>query len=133
MPGEIRFGTERLKVPVTSTNLRSIVQRHLRVLATRELREKVMHHASAHGLAVRRVTIRDQKSRWGSCSSKGTISLNWRLIQTPASVSEYVILHELAHLRHMNHSTRFWQEVEKLCPDYRRAQLWLKEHQRLLH
>ncbi len=92
-----------------------------------------MHHASAHGLAVRRVTIRDQKSRWGSCSSKGTISLNWRLIQTPASVSEYVILHELAHLRHMNHSTRFWQEVEKLCPDYRRAQLWLKEHQRLLH
>lgn len=132
-PGEIGFGTERLRVPATSFNLRSIVRRHLRVLATRELPEKVMDHASAHGLAVRRVTIRDQKSRWGSCSSKGTISLNWRLIQTPASVSEYVILHELAHLRHMNHSTRFWREVEKLCPDYRRAKLWLKEHQQLLH
>ena len=132
-PDEIGFGTERLRVPVTSMNLRSMVQRHLRVLATRELPERVMHHASGHGLAVRRVTVRDQKSRWGSCSSKGTISLNWRLIQTPASVSEYVILHELAHLRHMNHSTRFWQEVEKLCPDYRRAKLWLKEHQQLLH
>jgi hypothetical protein len=58
--------------------------------------------------------------------------LNWRLIQTPDFVSDYVILHELAHLRQMNHSAKFWQEVENLCPDFRRAKLWLRAHQRLL-
>ena len=62
----------------------------------------------------------------------GTISLNWRLIQTPASVSDYICLHELVHLRQMNHSPGFWREVERVCPDYRMAKHWLKEHSGLL-
>jgi len=76
---------------------------------------------------VKRVTVRGQRTRWGSCSRRGTISLNWRLIQTPEDVRDYIILHELAHLRQMNHSDRFWREVERLCPDYRSAERWLKQ------
>ena len=80
------------------------------------------------GISVRRVSVRNQRSRWGSCSRRGTISLNWRLIQTPVFVRDYVILHELAHLRQMNHSARFWREVARLCPDFQIAEAWLKRH-----
>jgi predicted metal-dependent hydrolase len=78
------------------------------------------------------VTVRNQRTRWGSCSRRGTISLNWRLIQTPPFVSDYIILHELMHLREMNHSPRFWRQVETVCPGYRTAEEWLKPHASLL-
>lgn len=68
----------------------------------------------------------------GSCSRRGTVSLNWRLIQTPSFVRDYIILHELAHRRHMNHSNKFWQEVKRLCPDYLLAERWLKQNAKLL-
>jgi predicted metal-dependent hydrolase len=83
-------------------------------------------------LTVRRVTVRSQRTRWGSCSRRGTISLNWRLIQTPAFVQDYIHLHELAHLIEMNHSEKFWRQVERLCPDYLAAERWLKQHRNLL-
>jgi len=76
--------------------------------------------------------VRNQKTRWGSCSRRSTISLNWRLVQVPPFVSDYILLHELAHLREMNHSRRFWHVVEQMCPDYHIAERWLKEHSRLL-
>jgi predicted metal-dependent hydrolase len=91
-----------------------------------------MELAALHGIEVGRVSVRNQRSRWGSCSRRGTISLNWRLIQTPERVRDYIILHELAHRRHMNHSPRFWQEVEWLCPDYLEAERWIKRHGRWL-
>jgi predicted metal-dependent hydrolase len=78
------------------------------------------------------VTVRNQRSRWGSCSRRGTISLNWRLVQTPLFVRDYLVLHELAHLKEMNHSRRFWSEVARLCPDFPEAERWLKQHSRLL-
>ena len=131
-PEHVRFATETVKVPDLQLDLRPILERHLRHLAARELPEKVMHHAGVFGLKVRRVAVRNQKSRWGSCSTTGTISLNWRLIQTPPFVCDYIILHELAHLRHMNHSARFWREVEKLYPDYPRAKKWLSDHRQIL-
>jgi predicted metal-dependent hydrolase len=81
---------------------------------------------------LRRVVIRNQRSRWGSCSRRGTISLNWRLVQTPVFVRDYIILHELAHLKVMNHSKRFWKEVARLCPEYREAETWLKRNSDLL-
>jgi len=81
---------------------------------------------------VRRITVRNQRSRWGSCSRRGTISLNWRLVQTPVFVRDYLVLHELAHLKEMNHSRRFWDEVARLCPGFREAERWLKQHSRLL-
>lgn len=75
-----------------------------------------------------RITIRDQKTRWGSCSAKGTLSFNWRLMLAPPSIPDYVIVHELCHLTHMNHSAAFWQKVESVYPDYRTARKWLKDH-----
>ena len=81
---------------------------------------------------MRRITVRNQRSRWGSCSVKGTISLNWRLIQTPPFVQDYIILHELMHLREMNHSRRYWRCVEQVCPNYRNAEAWLKQNKNLL-
>src|ERR1043165_7056650 len=126
--GHIRFGTEAIKVKEPAMDLRLAIERHLWRLAAKELPPRVLEYAEAHQLTVRRVTVRNQRSRWGSCSRRGTISLNWRIIQAPPSVRDYIILHELCHLREMNHSTRFWREVENLCPEYRIAETWLRKN-----
>jgi hypothetical protein len=130
--GTVRFGGESVRVSDPVADLRPAIEGYFRLLATRELPPRVLALAARHGLTVRRITVRSQKSRWGSCSRRGTISLNWRLIQTPAFVSDYICLHELVHLRQMNHSPGFWREVERVCPDYRMAKRWLKEHSGLL-
>lgn len=75
-----------------------------------------------------RISIRDQKTRWGSCSSRGTLSFNWRLMLAPPAILDYVVVHELCHLTHMDHSPAFWQAVGEVCPDYRTARKWLKDH-----
>ena len=128
----IRFSTERLNVSDAQADLRRAIQKHLRDLASEELPPRVMELAALHGVNVSHVTVRNQRSRWGSCSWRGTISLNWRLIQSPGFVRDYIILHELAHRRQMNHSNKFWQEVERLFPDYLQAERWLKQHANLL-
>ena len=128
----IRFGSESIPGGDAGGDLRSSIEKRLRSLAEKELRARILEFAALHELTVRRVTVRAQSSRWGSCSSGGVISLNWRLVQTPLFVCDYIILHELMHLRQMNHSARFWKEVEQACPDYRRAKLWLKENPGLL-
>lgn len=130
--GLICFSTERIKGSSPMTDLRMAIQKHLHQLAAQELPPRVLELAARHDVNVFRVTVRDQKSRWGSCSRRGTISLNWRLIQAPAFVSDYIILHELAHRRQMNHSDKFWQEVARLCPDFLPAERWLKQHAKLL-
>ena len=130
--GTVQFGTERIRVPDVNDDLRFRVMKHLWKLAAAELPPKVFELAAAHQLSVQRVTVRNQRSRWGSCSRRGTISLNWKLIQAPPCVRDYIILHELMHLRQMNHSARFWREVESVCPDYRTAEKWLKQNSSLL-
>jgi predicted metal-dependent hydrolase len=130
--GQIQFAGETLVMAGAGISLRPAIEKHLRQMAARELPPRVMEFAAQHRLTVRRVTVRNQKSRWGSCSRRGTLSLNWRLIQTPDSVRDYIIRHELAHLRHMNHSEKFWQEVERLDPGFRAAERWLKEHRDFL-
>jgi predicted metal-dependent hydrolase len=129
--GWVRFGNEELRVDA-SRDLRAPVESHLWRLAARELPPRVLELAALHGLQVRRVTVRNQRSRWGSCSKSGAVSLNWRLIQAPGFVRDYIILHELAHLKEMNHSRRFWRVVENFCPDFTRAEIWLKQHSDLL-
>lgn len=130
--GKVVFGSEGFVVSDLGADLRPEIERHLQRLAATELPKRVMELATLHGIAVTRVTVRNQRTRWGSCSRLGTISLNWRLIQTPAHVRDYIIWHELAHRRHLNHSERFWQEVARLCPDYLAAEGWLKQHGRRL-
>jgi predicted metal-dependent hydrolase len=131
-PGQVQFGTERVPIPAAGSDLRPAVEAHLRQLAARELPTRVFELATLHQLPVRCVSVRNQRSRWGSCSRHGTISLNWRLVQTPPFVRDYIILHELAHVKEMNHSRRFWREVERLCPDFDLAERWLKQHRELL-
>jgi predicted metal-dependent hydrolase len=118
--------------PGEGCNLRPLIEGHLWGRARKVLTERVVELAAKEDLQVRRVSVRNQRSRWGSCSRRGTISLNWRLIQTPDFVRDYIILHELAHLQHMNHSDAFWAEVLRMCPDYMRAEAWLKANHRLL-
>jgi len=130
--GQIRLGTESIKVKEPGSDLRRVIERHLWKVAANKLPPKVLEYAAVHQLTVGRVMVRNQKSRWGSCSRRGTISLNWRIIQAPQFVRDYLILHELMHLRQMNHSTRFWREVECVCPDYKAAESWLKQHSTLL-
>lgn len=98
-----------------------------RNLAAQDLRQRLADEAERLAVAVNKVSIRDQKSRWGSCSMRGNISLNWRVALMPVWVGNYIIAHEFSHLAHMNHSAAFWQEVERLCPAYKEAEQWLKQ------
>jgi predicted metal-dependent hydrolase len=130
--GSIRLGSEVLRVKDPAADLRPEIERHLWRIAARELPARVFELAALHQLPVRRVTVRNQRSRWGSCSRRGTVSLNWRLVQAPFFVRDYLILHELAHLKEMNHSRRYWSEVARLCPEFALAESWLKKHSCLL-
>jgi predicted metal-dependent hydrolase len=104
------------------------VERWWRAKAERELPEMLLLLAEKHGIAVTRVSIRDQRSRWGACSARGSITLNWRLIRLPDFVREYIMLHELMHRRELNHSRRFWHLVASCCPRHLEARQWLKSH-----
>jgi predicted metal-dependent hydrolase len=105
---------------------RPVLEPVMRSSAVDELPGRLLRLAAAHGLEVARVTVRNQRSRWGSCSRDGTIALNWRLLQMPTTVCDYVLLHELMHLREPNHSPRFWAQVASVCPDYAQARAWLR-------
>jgi predicted metal-dependent hydrolase len=97
----------------------------LRKRALTELPPQLLTLAAAHDISVSRVSIRNQRSRWGACSSTGAITLNWRLILVPDFVREYVMIHELMHRRELNHSKRFWRHVAAACPRYKDARTWL--------
>jgi len=103
-----------------------VVRAWLRQRAVAHLPGELTTLAEQHSIPVTQVSIRDQQSRWGSCSRRGTISLNWRLVQTPPFVREYVLLHELMHRRELNHSARFWRLVAAACPRYIEARAWLR-------
>jgi predicted metal-dependent hydrolase len=105
---------------------RPVLEPVMRSSAVDELPGRLLRLAATHGLDVARVTVRNQRSRWGSCSRDGTIALNWRLLQMPTTVCDYVLLHELMHLREPNHSPRFWAQVASVCPDYAQARAWLR-------
>ena len=94
--------------------------------------ERLNHWAGQIGVNPQRLSLRDQKTRWGSSSSRGAISLNWRLIMAPPAVIDYLVIHELCHLRHPNHSPAYWQEVSLWCADFRQHRLWLRRHGDLL-
>ena len=94
--------------------------------------ERVKYYAAQLGVSYGRITIRSQQTRWGSCSGKGNLNFNCLLMLAPAQVIDYVVVHELCHRRHMNHSAAFWQAVEEIMPDYAQWRKWLKENGRAL-
>jgi predicted metal-dependent hydrolase len=122
----VALGADEFRVARTDGDLRPALEAQFARRARIELTARAWELAAATGSAIKRVVIRSQRSRWGSCSARGTISLNWRLIQAPEFVRDYIIYHELAHRREMNHSARFWAWVETLCPAWRTAEHWLK-------
>ncbi len=105
----------------------------LRAEAKNDLAIQANWHAESFGHQIDRISIRDTTSRWGSCSSSGTLSFCWRLILAPPEVLDYVAAHEAAHLVEMNHTDRFWTLVERRIPDWRRRREWLREHGPGLH
>ena len=113
-------------------DIRRAIERDLRQLAREVLLPRVTELAAQHGLRVGAVSIRNQRSRWGSCARNGNIALNFRLVQMPAHVCDYVLLHELMHIRQQNHSRRFWRLVEAVCPGFRDAERWLRTTGRTL-
>ena len=94
--------------------------------ARHELPSRLTELATRHGLTVARVSIRNQRTRWGSCGHDGHISLNWRLVLMPPDVRDYVLVHELMHLRRLDHSRAYWKLVAAACPGYREARQWLR-------
>lgn len=116
--------THEMRTPLLRTQLQRILKEDIKQQATR-LAE---HYSSILNLPFNKIVIKEQKSRWGSCSSAGNININWLLIFAPKEVFEYVVLHEVCHLQHMNHSPAFWSLVESQMPDYKKHEAWLKHY-----
>ncbi len=106
----------------------TLLEKRNRRKAAETIALRVQHYAPMLGVHPGKISIRDQKTRWGSCSSSGTLSFNWRLILAPPQVLDYVVVHELSHMRQMNHSKAFWSTVESIMPDYKQWDQWLKDH-----
>lgn len=130
--GRVQVGSHRIDTTIASPDLRLIVEPWMRAMAEQELPARCLELARTCGLSVSRVAVRNQRSRWGACSPKRIITLNWRLIQMPPDVTDYIIFHELMHLKQPNHSRRFWREVDAVCSWWRAAERWLRAHGREL-
>ena len=115
---------QRPKLPTFSeTERKALAEQAVEILP-----EKVRHYSQGIGVSYGRITIRSQRTRWGSCSAGGNLSFNCLLMLCPEPVQDYVVIHELCHRKEMNHSPAFWSEVEKHCPDYRIHRKWLKDN-----
>lgn len=108
---------------LTNADIEKLCQKALSVIP-----DKVKYYAEIMGVTYGRITIRNQKTRWGSCSSKGNLNFNCLLMLMPDKVLDYVVVHELCHLKQMNHSKKFWKEVERYMPDYKNYKKWLNEN-----
>ncbi len=107
--------------------LDAMIQRY-KIAARTQFENRVAYYHAFTGGHYTSITVRDQKTRWGSCSSRGTLSFNYRLIFAPPRILDYVVVHELCHLTHMNHSKDFWNMVASVMPEYKTHRKWLREH-----
>lgn len=131
-----RFNGERFEVyaarELTDENRKSTIREVLCKLYIKLARdvvnERLAYYSSIIGVSYNDVRIKEQKTRWGSCSGKGNLNFNWKLVTAPMEILDYVIIHELCHLRFLNHSKQFWHMVEMYMPDYNNARKWLKDN-----
>ena len=131
MGRRVRLSGERLEVPGDRVGPR--LGAWAKELARDRLSEACDRHAAALGRPYARLTLRDTRSRWGSCTAQGALMFSWRLIMAPPEVLDYVAAHEVAHLEEMNHSSAFWDVVTRLYGDHRPARRWLKTRGSVLH
>ncbi|EPR12929.1 M48 family metallopeptidase [Ruminiclostridium papyrosolvens] len=129
---KVRFEEELMVLEISETEdkdkIKSFLKNWYKSKAGELLVERIRIYSSLIGLSPKKVAIKEQKTRWGSCSSKGNINLNWKLIMSPLPVLDYVVIHELCHMKEMNHSGNFWGLVEAVMPDYKVYRKWLKEN-----
>jgi len=122
-----RLESEKSSPKFTQEELRALAEK-----AKELIPKRVEYYAPIIGVKVGKITIRNQKTRWGSCSGKGNLNFNCLLMLTPQEVIDYIVVHELCHLKQLNHSPKFWAEVEKILPNYKEPKKWLKENGRSL-
>jgi predicted metal-dependent hydrolase len=126
-------GERLLCVAGESEHVSRRITDYLKRQAKRDLEVAVRRYTEMLGVSCRRISIRDQASRWGSCSTSGVLSFSWRLVLAPRYVLDYLAAHETAHLVEMNHSSRFWRLLRRICPEMERAKVWLDVHGTDLH
>ena len=122
-----------IEVPGDSTHAARRLREWLKAECKKDLIAASAAHAKAMGVKFHKISVRDQSSRWGSCSASGQLSFSWRLILAPSFVLDYVAAHEVAHLAQMNHGPKFWALVARHCPDLEKARVWIRRHGRDLH
>lgn len=132
-PGRVRLSGDLLHVPGPAARIAPRVAAWLREEARLACAAGAARHAAVLGRMPGRITLRDPRSRWGSCTAHGDLMFSWRLAMAPTSVLDYVVAHEVAHLVEMNHSPQFWAIVEQLYPDHAAARDWLRRHGATLH
>ncbi|MBY6048308.1 M48 family metallopeptidase [Vannielia litorea] len=129
----ITLAGQALQVPEEAARVPARLGAFLREMARERLSEASARHAGAIGRPFGKITLRDTRSRWGSCSHEGNLMYSWRLILAPPEVLDYVAAHEVAHLAHMDHSARFWAACGRLCPGYEAPRQWLRREGAALH
>jgi len=120
--GSLRIVSDRLD----KEQLRAVLEKWYRQRAAEKIKERLRHYSTIIGVEPNAVRIKNQKKRWGSCSSRGNLNFNWRCIMAPIEVLDYIVVHELCHLVHMNHSSKYWALVGRIMPDYQNHRDWLR-------
>ncbi|RHR24176.1 M48 family peptidase [Clostridium sp. AF19-22AC] len=129
----LKHVNKAMQNPPVMKNLLSVQERNRYIKIARDIfTQKTAYYASILNVTYGRISIREQKTRWGSCSSEGNLNFNWRLIFAPEEVLDYIVVHELAHRREMNHSQAFYAIVKSILPDYKKSQKWLRDNGRSL-
>ena len=131
--GPVRFEDGQLLVPGEAAKVPARLAAYLKTLARRRLILSCDHYATALATQYQQISLRDTRSRWGSCTSTGNLMFSWRLIMAAPDVLDYVAAHEVAHLLEMNHSSDYWANVARVCPDYQKPRNWLRKNAALLH
>lgn len=122
----------KLSLPASTPNIEMAARERiiswLKSQARKAFCSEIESQRQLYGFSYKSISLKDTKSRWGSCSQRGNLNFNWRLIMAPKSVLQYVVIHEAAHFEHMNHSVNFWNLVAQRCPTFRKEKSWLREH-----
>lgn len=126
--GLVRIEGDRLLVPGEEAFMARRVRDWVKSLAREEITRLAQAKAVQLGVRIKRISVRDTVSRWGSCSSDGALSFSWRLAFAPYPVMDYVVCHEVAHIKEHNHGPAFWKRVAELCPGHKEARAWLRKH-----